>query len=166
MTEEAFVIRHFSAREDSYKPSVKWYQVNIIIEAKDEHLHSVLKAKTEDWTQIEYCDSIEEGEKYFKGLRLNFEKETSELSKAIFSHDENMERGDVFKKGYKYNYGPYMTYIEKFDVFRYYDFIEKNGITEHALKYINALAQGKSDSRFAHWGQLNRCLETLFLWWD
>lgn len=167
MTEPSFIIRHFSSREDVYRSHVKWYKINLVIEAIDDELRGVLKKKSSKWKDIEYCENIEIGEKYFDGLELHHVPlENSKMTRAVFTNSHGLERSDVFKNGYQYDYSLFIEYLPKFDVFVYRDYVENNGITRATIKQIKKLADGENDSRFANWGQFVRCLETLFLWWD
>jgi hypothetical protein len=58
-----------------------------------------------------------------------------------------------------------LNYIEKFDVFRFYEFFEINPATKGIIEYIEDLKKMENTDPY-YAGQFLRALKSLELWWD
>lgn len=169
MTEEKqFEILHLSARLNDDKSKHRWFTFNMVIKAHDEDLYRDLMQRTQEYIPGELAPDRQLMEVYYDGLQMNFKSiPGSTYSTAEFTNDHGLEHEDVWVPGWVHNYtGNYLQHIEKFDVFRMYEYYEHNAITHGVVQYLQTLKQGKSKSRFADWGQLVRAMDTLNIWWD
>lgn len=136
----------------------------------------------EKWKRTEIVTDLELEEKYSSGLRMinadtgrdlldgwKEEKEEYVNEKKLipieFINTNNIKREDVYIKGYMENWNSMFEYIEKFDIFRFYEYFEINPITEGIIEYIKEL-QGMYNPNTYYAEQLFRTLKSLELWWD
>lgn len=186
MTEyKSFKILHFSRRKWNSYHEQGCYRVNLVFRVWDEDKYSYTKERfmneTLEWQEAEIITNLELEEKYSSGLRMinaNTRKDLLddwrdeakddddyESFPIEFVNDYGIEREQVYTKGYKENWNAMLTYNEKFDVFRFYEYFEINSATEGIIKFIENLKEMRTpDTYYA--GQLFRALKSLELWWD
>ena len=171
MYEPEFEILHFSCRPKVSKDhDYSWYIVNIVFKAYDDYLKSLCLEESKEWKTIQVTDDIEKAEKYFDGIRFEFEEETEENkligSKIHIHNDSGYEREDVFRKAYEYDMNTLLQYKEKFDVFCFRSYIEMNSATKGMISYLEEIKSGHINSRFVSSSQLIRTIKALELFWD
>jgi hypothetical protein len=59
-----------------------------------------------------------------------------------------------------------MSYNEKFDVFRFHEYLQHNPATTGILHFIDELKEGKSYGICCDWNQFYSCLRSLEFFWD
>lgn len=77
----------------------------------------------------------------------------------------------LFKKktvsGWSINDFKCLTYIPKFDVYRFREYVENNKITRAAIETLESLKLGEENSaRFVDVATLTRCIRALDIFWD
>lgn len=182
-----FEILHFSYRKWNSFHEQGCYKINIVFRVWNETENDFIKEKfleeCEEWRKAEIITDLELEKKYSSGLKMinadtgrdlldgNWEEEREEYvdeKKFIpieFINTNNIKREDVYIKGYQENWNSMFEYIEKFDVFRFYEYFEINPITEGIIQYIEKLKMmDNKDTYYAE--QLFRTLKSLELWWD
>lgn len=186
MSTTSFEILHFSYRHWKSFHEEGCYRVNLIFRASDtdsEYYSTKQRFLDEckEWKKTEIVTDLDLHEKYKDGLRIldadterelfdfrSQEEKDKDDRKYIpikFVNSNNLEREDVFIKGYQENFGTMFQYIEKFDVFRFYEYFEINPVTKGIIKYIEDLKEISNPDEY-HAGQFFRALESLQLWWD
>ncbi len=186
MEDKSFEILHFSYRHwKSFHPE-GCYRLNLIFRAsdKDDEYYSTKQRfldECKEWKKSEIITDLELYEKYKDGLQIldadtgrelfnrrtqeEKDEDDREYIPIKFSNTNNIEREDVYIKGYQENFGTMFQYIEKFDVFRFYEYFEINPATKGIIQYIEQLKEmSNPDTYYA--GQFLRALESLQLWWD
>jgi len=68
--------------------------------------------------------------------------------------------------GYIDNYSSFLSYNEKFDVFRFHEYLQHNPATTGILNFIDELKEGKSYGITCDYNQFYSCLKSLEFWWD
>lgn len=186
--EKSFEILHFSYRKWGSYHEQGCYNLNLIfrVSDKDDEYYSSkdrFMYETEEWHKSEIVQDLELEQKYVMGLDiLNaktgkgiLEEWKKEKEKEDFDENElipinivnkdGIEREDVYIKGYQRNESMMLNYIEKFDVFRFYEFFEINPATDGIIKYIEELRNIENPDQY-YAGQLLRAIKSLENWWD
>jgi hypothetical protein len=184
--ENSFEILHFSHRKWKSFHEEGCYRINLVFRAsdKDDEYYSTKQRfldECQEWKKSEIVTDLELYEKYKDGLRMldgdtgrdlfdfrdEEEKEADDrkLIPIQFVNDNDIEREDVYIKGFQENWGTMFQYNEKFDVFRFYEYFEINSVTEGIIQYIKEL-QGMENPDTYYAGQFFRVLKSLELWWD
>lgn len=188
MMDSSFEILHFSYRHWKSYHEQGCYNVNLVFRASDnddEYYSSKQRFmyETEEWHKSEIVQNLELEQKYIYGLRaLNKktgkdlldswkeERESedfnpNELVEIDIVNEEGIKREDVYIKGYQRNESLMLQYIEKFNVFRFYEFFEINPATKGIIEYIEELRKVENPDQY-HAGQLLRAIKSLENWWD
>lgn len=135
-----------------------------------------------EWKEAEIVTDLELEEKYSSGLKMinsdtgksileDWKEEREEYvneKKLIpigFVNTNNIEREDVYIKGYQENWNSMFQYIEKFDVFRFYEYFEINPATKGIIEYIEELKKMDNTDEY-HAEQLFRVIKSLENFWD
>jgi len=182
-----FEILHFSYRKCNSFDEQGCYKINIVFRVWNETENDFIKEKfleeCKEWRKSEIITDLELEKKYSSGLKLinadtgrdllddNWKEEKEKyvdekkLIPIEFINTNNIKREDVYIKGYQENWNSMFQYIEKFDVFRFYEYFEINPITEGIIEYIKKLKMmDNKDTYYAE--QLFRSIKSLELWWD
>lgn len=184
----SFEILHFSYRKWGSYHEQGCYNLNLIFRASDtdDEYYSTKQRfmyETEEWHKSEIVQDLELEQKYITGLRALHKKtgkdlfdgwkeekesedlDPDELVEIDIVNTEGIEREDVYIKGYQRNESLMLQYIEKFDVFRFYEFFEINPATKGIIEYIEELKELNNPDQY-HAGQLLRAIKSLENWWD
>jgi hypothetical protein len=114
-----------------------------------------------------------EYDEYLKGVEHNFEEIEGKTynGEPLYEwktiNNTGIDRSSLFVTGYTDNYSSFMSYNEKFDVFRFHEYLQANPATDGLLKFIEELKEGKR-----HYGiccgyhQFFSCLKSLEFFWD
>lgn len=164
-------ILHLSYRESTSDSEYKWLRVNIVFKVLDEHDKIVCDAESSEWTKTSLWE-VEDPEKiylHFLNTRMKWsepdENGTTTLEKWITEPEYDIS--DKKRNGWESNFDQLLTKIDKFDVYRYHDYVEDNPATRGALKMLEDLKQeGKNTSRFVDFSMLIRSLRVLNTFWD
>jgi len=171
MMEQNPQILHLSYRESSSDSEYKWLKVNIVFKVFDEHERFSCDAEASEYTKT-YLWEVEDPEV----IHLHFLNTKMEWSEADekglttlkdFVTDPQYDIAHLKRSGWQSNFDQLLTKIEKFDVYRYHDYVEDNPATRGALKLLEELKEnGSNGSRFVPFSTLTRSLRALHLFWD
>ena len=164
-------ILHLSYRESPSDSEYKWLKVNVVFRVFDEHDRMRCDAEASDWTKT-YLWEVGDPE----AIRLHFvntKMEWTETGKEGparlkgFVTDPQYDISRLKRSGWQTNFDQFLTKIEKFDAYRYYDYVEDNSVTRGALNLLEELKEnGTNGSRFVTFSTLIRSLRVLNLFWD
>lgn len=164
-------ILHLSYRESPSDSEYKWLKVNVVFRVFDEYEKGNCDADASDWTRT-YLWEVEDPET----IHLHFVNTKMEWSEADekglttlrdFVTDPQYDISHLKRSGWQTNFDQLLTKIEKFDVYRYYDYVEDNPVTRGALKLLEELKEnGSNGSRFVPFSTLIRSLRVLHFFWD
>lgn len=184
----SFEILHFSYRHWNSYHEQGCYNINLVFRASDnddEYYSSKQRFmyETEEWHKSEIVQDLELEKKYISGLSAKIKKtgkdlldgwkeekesedfDPDELVEIDIVNEDGIERGDVYIEGYQRNESMMLQYIEKFNVFRFYEFFEINPATKGIIEYIEELKGLKNPDQY-HAGQFLRAIKSLENWWD
>jgi hypothetical protein len=82
-----------------------------------------------------------------------------------FTNENNLEREDVYTKGYQENWCSMFKYIEKFDCFQFYEYFKINSVTKGIIEYIEELKEIENPDTY-YSEQLYHAIKCLEHWWD
>lgn len=108
--------------------------------------------------KIQTLSSIAEYEKYLSEV-----EEVKDICEWI-KEDNTFDR--VFKTSYKVNDNPLLTYIPKFDVYRFHEWVDWTPATRGIIKEIESLMSGDNWSSTTDDFQFLRCLRALDIFWS
>lgn len=177
---KSFKILHFSYRDCPSYHDKGCYKLNLVFKVWDLDEWSYTKGKflneSKEWQKTEIVTDLELAEKYAQGLRAVhantgrniLEEPCDDEEKYIpikFVNDNNLERSDVYTEGYSRNWNHMLTYNEKFDVFRFYEYFMKGPVVNGIIQQIEDLMKVEEPEEY-HAEDLFRCLKSLEWWWD
>ena len=162
-------------KEEDEFPDWQYYIHNLIFRATDD-FKQMCMAETEKWKKTQVCIDTEKYDEYIDGLEHDFgDKETREpvgewngeptYEWKTINHS-GIDRESLFVTGYTDNYCSFMSYNEKFDVFRFHEYVQHNPATTGILQFIDELKEGKSYGICCDWNQFYSTMKTLEFWWD
>ena len=164
-------ILHLSYRESGSDSEYKWLRVNVVFKVFDEHEKIRCDAEASDWikTSLWEVDNPEKITLHFSHTDIKWStgdgKKYSTLKEWIT--DPEYDISNTKRMGWQTNFDQFLTKIEKFDVYRYHDYVEDNPATRGALQMLEDLKQdGKNTSRFVDFSLLIRSLKVLNTFWD
>jgi len=166
---------HLSKDEGDEFPDWQYFRHNLVFRASDEFKEMCLQ-DTQKWKQVSVCIDTEKYDEYIAGTEFDFgDEETREpigeyngqsYYPLNIKNNSGIDRDSLFIKGYTDNYSSFLTYIEKFDVFRFYEYLQYNPATIGILKFIDELKEGKSYGITCSYNQFYACLKSLEYFWD
>ncbi len=169
--EQDLQILHLSYRESSSDSDYKWLKVNIVFRLFEEHEKFSCDAEASEYTKT-YLWEVEDPEV----IHLHFLNTKMEWSEADgkglttlkdFVTEPEYDISHLKRSGWQTNFDQLLLKIEKFDVYRYHDYVEDNPVTRGALKLLEELKEnGSNDSRFAPFSTFIRSIRALHLFWD
>lgn len=181
-----FEILHSSYRKCESFHEEGCYKINLVFRVWNETENDFIKERflneCKEWQESEIVTDLELEKRYSSGIKLinadtgknlldDWEEEREEyinekkLIPIEFINTNNIKREDVYIKGFHENWNSMFQYLEKFDVFQFYEYFEINSITEGIIEYIEKLK--KMDNKDVYYAeQLFRTLKSLELWWD
>ena len=164
-------ILHLSARESSSKSEFKWLKVNIVFKVFEEHDIATCDSESSEYvTQTLWeVDDPEMITNHFMHTRIKWSEADEKGYKWIedWITDPKYDISSKKRKGWQSNPRQMLTKIDKFNVYRYHDYVEDNSITRGALALLEQIKDGHdSSSRFAIFSTLIRCIRVLDTFWD
>jgi len=189
MEERQFEILHFSYRkktasgekfaekinlegEPNEFPDWDYYILNLVFRATGELKH-LCEEECKTWKETKFCIDPEKYDEYLKGVEHDFVEIEGEsyneepLYKWETINNTGIERESLFMTGYTDNYSSFMSYNEKFDVFRFHEYLQANPATDGLLQFIKELKEGKKNySICCEYHQFFSALKSLEFWWD
>jgi hypothetical protein len=157
-------------------PDWHYYNHNLVFRASGEFKDMCLR-DTQKWKEVSVCIDTEKYDEYIDGIEFDFgDKETREpvgeyngepYYPLEIKNNSGIDRDSLFVTGYTDNYSSFLTYIEKFDVFRFHEYIQYNPATVGILEFIDELKEGKSKYGICcDYNQFHSCLKSLEFFWD
>ena len=185
MSKSSFEITHFSYRHWKSYHDEGCYKLNLVFRIWDIEDYPYMKQRfldeCEEWKKTEIVTDLELYEKYSAGLRMldadtgrdmfdfrseeEKEKDDRKYIPVKFVNDNNLEREDVYTKGYEANWSRFFEYNEKFDCFRFYEYFKINSITKGIIEYLEELRKIENPDTY-YSEQLHHALKCLEHWWD
>ncbi len=185
MNEKSFEIIHFSYRHWSSYHEEGCYRLNLVFRIWDIEDYPYMKQRfldeCEEWKKTEIVTDLDLYQKYSDGLRMldgdtgrdifdfrSEEEKENDNRKFIpikFVNDNNLEKEDVYTKGYEANWSRFFEYNEKFDCFRFYEYFKINSVTKGIIEYLEELKRIENPDTY-HSEQFYHALKCLEHWWD
>lgn len=177
---KSFEITHFSYRDWPSYHEQGCYRLNLIFRIWDIDELSYTKERflneTKEWQKTEIVTDLELAEKYIQGLRIVHKDTGRDILEEPYDKDEKfipiefvndngVEREEVYIKGYSRNFNSMLTYNEKFDCFRFYEYFLKGPVTDGIIAMIEQLRTIEEPDECAA-EDLLRCIKSLENWWD
>lgn len=164
-------ILHLSYREAPPGHDYKWLKVNIVFRVFEEHDKSSCEASSSPWafTSIFDVESPEQIDEYYANGTMVFSDHEPGKGSFLkrFEVPAEYDISDKKSTGWAMNPNELLIRIEKFDVYRYYQYIEDNAATRGALSLLENLKQtSTTTSRFVCFSTLIRSLKVLDTFWD
>lgn len=164
-------ILHLSYRESGPDSEYKWLRVNVVFKVFDEHDRITCDCESSEYTATSLWE-VEDPE----AINLHFMHTRMKWSKPDKSGGSRLEKwvtdpaydiSDRRRTGWQSNFDQFITKVEKFDAYRYSDYVEDNPATRGALSILEQLKTGDYDqSRFVPFSALIRSLRVLNTFWD
>jgi hypothetical protein len=129
-------------------PDWNYYICNLVFRATGE-LKDLCMAETAKWKETKFCIDPEKYDEYLKGVEHDFEEIEGKTynGEPLYEwktiNNTGIDRSSLFVTGYTDNYSSFMYYNEKFDVFRFHEYLQANPATDGLLKFIEELKEGK-----------------------
>ncbi len=153
----------------------QYYIHNLIFRATGE-FREMCMTETKKWKEIKICIDTEKYDEYITGTEFDFgDKETREpigeyngepYYPLNIKNNSGIDRESLFVSGFTDNYSSFMSYNEKFDVFRFHEYVQHNPATTGILHFIDDLKDGKSYGICCDWNQFYAAMKSLEFWWD
>jgi hypothetical protein len=153
-------------------PDWNYYICNIVFRARGELKHLCMM-ECEKWKEIRVCIDTEKYDEYLQGVEHDFvEIEGSSYNgEPLYSwetiNNTGIDRDSLFVTGYTDNFSSFLSYNEKFDVFRFHEYLQYNPATTGILQFIEELKEGKKSYGICcDYNQFYSCLKSLEFFWD
>ena len=154
-------------------PDWQYYILNLVFKASGDFREMCL-AETKKWKKTQFCIDPEKYDEYIDGLEHDFGDDREPVGEwngeptyewKTINHS-GIDRSSLFATGYTDNYCSFMSYNEKFDVFRFHEYLQHNPATTGILHFIDELKEGKSYGITCDYNQFYGALKSLEFWWD
>ena len=154
-------------------PDWQYYIHNLIFRATGE-FREMCMIETKNWKEIKICIDTEKYAEYLDGLEHDFGDEREPVGEWNGEptyewnpiNNSGIDRESLFVSGYTDNYSSFLSYNEKFDVFRFYEYIQHNPATTGILQFIDELKEGTSYGISCDWNQFYATMKSLEYFWD
>lgn len=189
--EKEFEILHTSLRKgrsehpgDETGPEYdyRWFRYNLVFRALEKEFKDLCLLETQEFKKTRIYTDPDLHEKYIHNLRAI----DTDTGKPLFDRDDDedeelknrkmipidivntlgIKSEDVYVHGYETVFNPILTYIEKFDVFRFWGYFMDNSATQGITSTIYNLSKGINGTRVTDSHMLITCLRTLDYFWD
>ena len=160
-------------KEEDEFPDWQYYIHNLIFRATDDFKQMCLE-ETKKWKKTQVCIDTEKYDEYIDGLEHDFGDDREPVGEwngeptyewKTINHS-GIDRESLFVTGYTDNYSSFLSYNEKFDVFRFHEYLQHNPATTGILHFIDELKEGKSYGITCDYNQFFACLKALEYFWD
>lgn len=189
-TEKEFEILHLSLRQgrsehpgDETGPEYdyRWFRYNLVFRALEKEFKDLCLMETQEFKKTRIYTDPDLHQKYIYNLQAydgdtdkplfdrSDEERESDTRKFIPIDIRNtlgIESEDVFITGYETVFNPILTYIEKFDVFRFWGYFMDTPATQGITSTIYNLSKGINGTRVTDSHMFLTCLRTLDYFWD
>jgi hypothetical protein len=159
--------------EDSDVPDWQYYVLNLVFRATGD-FKEMCMLDTKDWKETKVCIDTDKYEQYLNGLTHEFSEDREPVGEYngqptyewTTVNNSGIDRSSLFVMGYVDNYSSFLSYNEKFDVFRVHEYLQHNPATIGILQFIDQLKEGKSYGVTCDYNQFYSCIKSLEFWWD
>ena len=172
---EKFAEKIGITKEEDEIPDWQYYIHNLIFRATGE-FREMCMTETKKWKEIKICIDTEKYDEYITGTEFDFgDKETREpigeyngepYYPLNIKNNSGIDRESLFVSGFTDNYSSFLSYNEKFDVFRFHEYLQHNPATTGILQFIDELKEGKSYGICCDYNQFFAALKSLEFFWD
>ena len=172
---EKFAEKLGITKEEDEFEDWQYYIHNLIFRATGE-FREMCMTETQKWKEIKICIDTEKYDEYITGTEFDFgDKETREpvgeyngepYYPLNIKNNSGIDRESLFVSGFTDNYSSFLSYNEKFDVFRFHEYVQHNPATTGILQFIEELKEGKSYGICCDWNQFYCCLKSFEYFWD
>ena len=160
-------------KEGDEFPDWQYYIHNLVFRATG-GFREMCMVETEEWKKIKVCIDTEKYDEYLNGLEHNFDDDREPVGEWNGEptyewnpiNTSGIDRESLFVSGYTDNYSSFLSYNEKFDVFRFHEYLQHNPATTGILQFIDELKEGKSYGICCDWNQFYAAMKSLEFWWD
>ena len=151
----------------------QYYILNLVFRASGDFKQMCLE-ETKKWKKTQVCIDTEKYDEYLNELEHDFCDDREPVGEwngqptyewKTINHS-GIDRSSLFVTGYTDNYCSFMSYNEKFDVFRFHEYLQHNPATTGILHFIDKLKEGKSYGITCDYNQFFACLKALEYFWD
>jgi hypothetical protein len=157
-------------------PDWQYFNHNLVFRASGEFKEMCLQ-DTKRWKESSVCIDIERYDQYIDGLDFDFgDEETREpvgeyngqkYYPLDIKNNSGIDRDSLFVKGYTDNFSTFLSYNEKFDIFRFHEYLQYNPATIGILKFIDELKEGeKKYGICCDYNQFYAAMKSLEFFWD
>lgn len=137
---------------------------NIVFKCNGNNARNLAERESAEYRKVHVAESVEKIENYFDQLELVFH-EKSEIEGLGKIEFKGIPREEVFKEMWMHEPNQLVSYIEKFDVYRYYQYIEWNQATMGLIQEIENIRNGTSRSMVADYHHFFNILKAIDLFW-
>ena len=172
---EKFAEKLGITKEEDEFEDWQYYIHNLIFRATGE-FREMCMTETKKWKEIKICIDTEKYDEYITGTEFDFgDKETREpvgeyngepYYPLNIKNNSGIDRESLFVSGFTDNYSSFLSYNEKFDVFRFHEYVQHNPATTGILQFIEELKEGKSYGICCDWNQFYAAMKSLEYFWD
>lgn len=169
MPEEKFIdITHFSSVPKVSKNGTLFLITNLVFKALTEEFREECDHLCQEHVPGLIITDIKKHDDYFENLYFEEKGEPDEAGLVEFASvsPSGLKFEDFTQRGLTYNHFQVLRKIEKFDCYRYHNYLQDNQIVRGTLRMMDSLSRGNNPSRFASYGVFTTCLKTLEMWWD
>jgi hypothetical protein len=153
-------------------PDWNYYICNLVFRATGE-LRGMCMDECKKWKETKFCIDPEKYDEYLQGVEHDFvEIEGSSYNGEPFYswetiNNTGIDRSSLFMTGYTDNYSSFLSYNEKFDVFRFHEYLQAHPATDGLLKFIEELKEGKKQYGICcDYHQFFSAMKALEYFWD
>lgn len=134
-----------------------------IVWSVDESDFDMFKRCTEEYERVLVVSNIDEDKKYRSGLEISYGEPRSNHSIPIYIHNPNMEDPKVWAWRYR---DAEFEYLEKFNVFRYAQYVDNSPATQGIITALKNLKDGCLKTRTTDAYNLLGLIRALDALWD
>ena len=151
----------------------QYYILNLVFRASGD-FRKMCITETKKWKETKFCIDTEKYDEYINGLEHDFGDDREPVGEwngeptyewKTINHS-GIDRSSLFVTGYTDNYSSFLSYNEKFDVFRFHEYLQHNPATTGILHFIDKLKEGESYGITCDYNQFYGALKSLEFWWD
>lgn len=159
-----FEILHFSYRvRETYTDELESpmeAKVNLVFKVIDKsgYLNRRCERESSEISEVITLSSIEDYNNYVSNL-----EQVTDIGSWC---NEQKQYEKVFIKSYTINDMPLLTYIPKFDVYRFSEWVDWSPATQGIIEEIKLISQGENKSSSSIGCHFLRCLRALDIFWS
>lgn len=137
---------------------------NIVFRCNSENAKMYAEKYSAEYRKVFAAESKERIEEYYENLELVF-KEKSDIEGLGKVEFKGIPREEVFKEMWIHETDQFISYIEKFDVYRYYQYIEWNQAIPGLIQELENIRNDNSRSMVADYCLFFNILKAIDIFW-